>query len=159
MTVGTKLPEMNHKVVEGDGVAERSTTDIFGGRKVALFAVPGAFTPTCHQKHLPGFLEHADALKAKGVDAIYCITVNDPFVAESWAEATGAKGKVNVIADGNAEFTKAVGMDIDLSVAQLSVRSKRYAALVEDGEVKALNIEETPSSAERSSAQELLKSL
>jgi len=159
ISIGDKLPEMSHKVVDGNGVAEKTTAELFGGKTVALFAVPGAFTPTCHQKHLPGFLENRDALSAKGVSDIYCLTVNDPFVTAAWAENAGAGGKISFIADGNGAFTKAVGMDIDLSVAQLGVRSKRYAMLVEDGTVKALNIEETPSSAERSSAQELLKAL
>lgn len=159
LSVGDQLPEMTHKVVTADGVAERTTADLFAGKTVALFAVPGAFTPTCHVSHLPGFLENLQALANKGVDAVVGLSVNDPFVMEAWAKDTGAQGKIELLADGNGAFTKAIGMDIDLSIAALSVRSKRYAAVVKNGEVTVLNIEETPSSAERSSAQELLQSL
>ncbi|MBI1383572.1 MAG: redoxin family protein [Rhizobiales bacterium] len=159
IAVGQRLPEQKLKVVTGDGVVEKTTGELFAGRKVALFAVPGAFTPTCHQKHLPGFLDKREELAGKGVAEVVCLTVNDPFVTEAWAKASGAHGKIAFVADGNGSFTKALGMDIDLSVAALGVRSKRYAMLVDDGVVKVLNIEEMPSSAERSSAAELLKSL
>jgi len=159
ISVGDTLPDANHKVVTADGVADKSTAELFGGQKVALFAVPGAFTPTCHEKHVPGFVQNADALASKGLDAIYCLAVNDPFVVEKWADACGARGKIGFIADGNGAFTKALGMDIDLSLAQLGTRSKRYAMIVDDGKVAVLNIEDNPSSAERSSATELLSAL
>ena len=159
IAVGESLPEHTHKVVTADGVVEKTTAELFAGKTVALFAVPGAFTPTCHQKHLPGFLAQKDALAAKGVTDIVCLSVNDPFVVEAWAEHAGAKGPIQFIADGNGAFTTALGMDIDLSIAALGVRSKRYAMVVENGAVKALNIEETPSTAEVSSAEALLAAL
>jgi len=159
LAVGDRLPELTHKVVTAEGTVERSTADMFAGKTVALFAMPGAFTPTCHVSHLPGFLNNLEALKAKGVDAVVAVSVNDPFVMEAWAKSSGANGKIEMIADGNATFTKAIGMDADLSIAALGTRSRRYAALVKDGAVTVVNIEETPSSAERSSAEELLRAL
>ncbi len=115
---------------------------MFGGKKVVLFAVPGAFTPTCHLKHLPGFIESADEFKSLGIDTVACVAVNDPFVLGAWEEKSGGKGKVLFLSDGNAEFTKKIGMDFDGSGVGLGTRSKRYAALVEDGVVKALNVED-----------------
>ena len=112
------------------------------GKKVVLFAVPGAFTPTCSLKHLPGFISRADDLRAKGVDTIACISVNDPFVMDAWAKSVDAGDKVLMLADGSALFTKAVGAELDLTDKGLGVRSRRYAALVEDGVVKVLNLEE-----------------
>ena len=117
---------------------------MFSGKKVALFAVPGAFTPTCHQKHLPSFLAHIDEFKKKGVDSIVCIAVNDPFVLGAWEDITGAKGKVLFLSDGNAEFTKKIGMDFDGSGFGLGTRSKRYSMLVESGVIKAMNVEDSP---------------
>lgn len=159
IAVGDRLPEVTFKAVTEDGAVDRTTNDVFKGKRVALFAVPGAYTPTCHQKHLPGFLEHLDDFKAKGIDEVACTAVNDVFVLDHWARDTGAKGKITLLADGNGEFVQAIGLDLDLSKVGLGVRSQRYAMIVDDGVVKALNIEETPSSAERSSAQELLKFL
>jgi glutaredoxin-dependent peroxiredoxin len=112
------------------------------GKKVVLFAVPGAFTPTCSLKHLPGFISRADDLRAKGVDTIACISVNDPFVMDAWAKSVDAGDKVLMLADGSALFTRAVGAELDLTDKGLGVRSRRYAALVEDGVVKVLNLEE-----------------
>ena len=112
------------------------------GKKVVLFAVPGAFTPTCSLKHLPGFIARADDLRAKGVDTIACISVNDPFVMDAWAKSVDAGDKVLMLADGSALFTKAIGAELDLTDKGLGVRSRRYAALVEDGVVKVLNLEE-----------------
>jgi glutaredoxin-dependent peroxiredoxin len=112
------------------------------GKKVVLFAVPGAFTPTCSLKHLPGFISRADDLRAKGVDTIACISVNDPFVMDAWAKSVDAGDKVLMLADGSALFTKAVGAELDLTDKGLGIRSRRYAALVEDGVVKVLNLEE-----------------
>ncbi len=159
IAVGDQIPAAEFKLIDGDAPTDTTTSDVFAGKKVVLFAVPGAFTPTCNDQHLPGFLEHLDTFKSKGVDAVICLAVNDPFVMQAWAASTGAAGKLAFIADGNATLTKALGMDVDLSIAALGVRSKRYAMLVEDGTVKALNIEETPSSAERSSAAELMAAL
>lgn len=157
--VGDKLPNATLKTKLPDGPADLSTDEIFAGKKVVLFAVPGAFTPTCSMNHLPGFLEHNDAIRAKGVDTIAVVSVNDVFVMGAWQEANDAAGKILFLSDGNGEFTKAVGLDVDLSVAGLGVRSKRYSMIVEDGVVKALNIEESPGQADKSSAEALLEQL
>ncbi|MEM8627626.1 MAG: peroxiredoxin [Pseudomonadota bacterium] len=159
IAVGDTLPDAELKVVDPNDIAATSVAEVFGGRTVAMFAVPGAFTPTCNDHHLPGFLQHLDDFAAKGVDEVICLAVNDPFVLKAWADATGAAGKIRMVADGNGEFTKALGMDVDLSIAALGTRSKRYAMIVKDRQVTALNVEETPSSAERSSADELMKAL
>jgi peroxiredoxin len=141
------------------GPAAKTTDEIFKGKKVVLFAVPGAFTPTCSNNHLPGFLKNADAMKAKGIDAIAVTGVNDVFVMEAWKKSTGATGKIEFLADGNGEFAKALDMTMDGSGGGLGTRSKRYAMLVEDGVVKTLNVEEAPGKAEMSSAENLLKSI
>ncbi|MEJ2516498.1 MAG: peroxiredoxin [Methyloceanibacter sp.] len=156
---GDTLPEATFRALGPDGIETLSTKDVFGGKTVVLFAVPGAFTPTCHLKHLPGFIEGADAIKAKGVDDVICVAVNDPFVLAAWGEATGAAGKVKILSDGNAEFTKAIGMDFDGSGIGLGTRSKRYAMVVEDGTVKVLNTEENPGVAEVSDAESILAAL
>ncbi|MDQ0391546.1 peroxiredoxin [Labrys monachus] len=139
---GDKLPDVTFRVVTPDAPAAKTTAEIFGGRKVVLFAVPGAFTPTCHRNHLPGFLEHYDEFRAKGVDAVAVTSVNDVFVMQAWAQATGALGKIEFLADGAGEFAKATGMELDRVAAGLGVRSQRYAMLVEDGVVKALNLDD-----------------
>ena len=157
--VGDCLPEATFRVLSAEGPKPIVTSEIFSDRKVALFAVPGAFTPTCHLKHLPSFLGHIDDFKKKGVDTIVCVAVNDPFVLGAWEDATGAKGKVLFLSDGNAEFTKKIGMDFDGSGIGLGTRSKRYAALVEDGVVKALNVEDSPGVAVESTAAKLLEQL
>jgi len=156
---GDTLPEATFRALGPDGIETLSTKDVFGGKTVVLFAVPGAFTPTCHLKHLPGFIEGADAIKAKGVDDVICVAVNDPFVLAAWGEATGAAGKVKILSDGNAEFTKAIGMDSDGSGIGLGTRSKRYAMVVEDGTVKVLNTEENPGVVEVSDAESILAAL
>ncbi|NWG72941.1 MAG: peroxiredoxin [Parvularculaceae bacterium] len=159
IAVGSRVPDTTFKVMTKDGPADMKSTDLFGGKTVALFAVPGAFTPTCHAKHVPSFLANLDALKAKGVDTVACTAVNDVFVMNEWSKATGAQDKILFLADGGAAFAKAVGLDVDLTAGGLGVRSRRYAMLVKDGVVKALNIEEAPGKLEKSSAEELLKSL
>jgi peroxiredoxin len=156
ISVGDRLPKATFLVLGTDGVESLTTDEVFAGKKVVLFAVPGAFTPTCHLKHLPGFLENADAFKKKGVHTVACVAVNDPFVMDSWANATGGKGKVLFLSDGNGEFTKAIGLDFDGSGRGLGTRSKRYAMLVEDGVVTVLNLEETPGVADVSTAENLL---
>jgi peroxiredoxin len=156
---GDKLPEATFRALGPDGIQTLSTKDVFGGKKVVLFAVPGAFTPTCHLKHLPGFIEGADAIKAKGVDDVICVAVNDPFVLAAWGEATGAADKVKILSDGNAEFTKTIGMDFDGSGIGLGTRSKRYAMVVEDGTVKVKKTEENPGVAEVSDAESILAAL
>ena len=139
---GDRLPQAEFNTMAADGQHKLSTDVIFKGRKVVLFAVPGAFTPTCSMNHMPGFVDAADAIKAKGVDTIACTSVNDVHVMNAWAKASGADGKILMLADGNAAFAKAVGLDKDLAVAGMGVRSSRYSMIVDDGVVKALNVEE-----------------
>ena len=157
--VGDRLPAVNLKQLTADGIKDVPITELTKGKKVVLFAVPGAFTPTCSEKHLPGFVEQAEAIKAKGVDAILCVAVNDPFVLSAWEKARNVGGKVNILSDGNAEFTRAIGLDLDASGFGLGTRSKRYAMVVEDGVVKALKIEDAPTQAEKSSAAAILAAL
>jgi len=159
IAIGDRLPEANFRVMGPDGIKALTTGEVFAGKKVVLFAVPGAFTPTCHLKHLPGFIQSADEFKTLGVDTVVCVAVNDPFVLGAWEEASGGKGKVVFLSDGNAEFTKKIGMDFDGSGIGLGTRSKRYAALVEDGVVKALNVEDSPGVAVESTAAKLLERL
>jgi glutaredoxin/glutathione-dependent peroxiredoxin len=156
---GDNLPEVAFRVMTPDGPAVRSTADIFKGRKVVLFAVPGAFTPTCHKNHLPGFLAHRDEILAKGIDAIAVTAVNDPFVMDSWARSSGAIGQIEFLADGNGDFAKAIDMQRDLTASGLGIRSQRYAMVVDDGVVRLVNLEDKPSSAEISGAANLLKAL
>ena len=137
----------------------KTTDDVFKGKKVVLFAVPGAFTPTCNNNHLPGFLKNADAFKGKGIDTVAVTGVNDVFVFDAWKKSTGAGGKIEFLADGNGEFAKALDMTMDGSGGGLGIRSKRYAMLVEDGVVKKLNVEAVPGKAETSSADNLLKQM
>ena len=157
--VGDKLPEAKFRVMTAEGPQVKTTDDIFKGKKVALFAVPGAYTGTCHKNHMPGFVAKADEIKAKGVDAIVVTAVNDVFVLDAWTKQSGCDGKIDFIADGNGEFAKAIGLTVDASGNGLGIRSKRYAMVVEDGVVKGLNVEETPGKAEASGAENLLKSL
>ncbi|HEY2138026.1 MAG TPA: peroxiredoxin [Xanthobacteraceae bacterium] len=157
--VGDRLPEAKFRVMTAEGPGWKTTDEVFKGKKVVLFAVPGAFTPTCHKNHLPGFLQNADAIKQKGVDTIAVTAVNDGFVMNEWKKATGAEGKIEFLADGNGDFAKAIDMTLDGSGNGLGLRSKRYSMLVEDGVVKKLNIEEAPGKAETSSADALLKQL
>jgi glutaredoxin/glutathione-dependent peroxiredoxin len=154
---GDKLPDAKFMTMGPEGPAAKSTADIFAGKKVALFAVPGAFTPTCHQQHLPGFIARIDELKKKGVDTIACTAVNDVFVMEEWSKATGSAGKIVMLTDDSAAFAKAIGLDIDLTGAGigLGVRSKRYAMMVENGVVKVLNVDEAPPVHDKSSAETL----
>ena len=138
---GEGLPEAHFMIMTADGPQKIGTAEVFAGRKVVLFAVPGAFTPTCHMNHLPGYLEHFEAIKAKGVDTIACVSVNDAFVMKHWAEATGAADKIQFLADGSAEFARAIGLELDLNAAGMGLRSQRYSMIVEDGVVKTLNVE------------------
>ena len=156
--VGDHLPQATFRVMGADGPAARTTDDVFKGRKVVLVAVPGAFTPTCHRNHLPGYVAKAAEIRAKGVDAIAVTSVNDVFVLDAWSKASNGEG-VEFLADGNGDFAKAIGLDMDGTGFGLGVRSKRYAMLVEDGVVKALNVEDVPSKADVSSAETLLKAL
>lgn len=157
ITVGDKLPEATFTIMDG-GPKQVSASDVFAGKRVALFAVPGAFTPTCSEQHLPGFLAHADALKAKGVATIACTAVNDAFVLAAWAKARGADGTITMLADGNGDFAKAVGLDVDLSAFGLGTRSQRYALVAEDGVVKYLAVEDSPPQHEKATAEKVLAS-
>jgi len=157
--VGDRIPEAKFRVMGEGGPAWKTTDEVFKGKKVVLFAVPGAFTPTCHINHLPGFLKNADAIKAKGVDTIAVTGVNDVFVMDAWKKATGAEGKIEFLADGNGDFAKAIDLALDASGAGLGLRSRRYAMLVEDGVVKKLSVESEPGKAEVSSAENLLKQM
>ncbi len=159
IAVGDKLPEATFKVRTPDGLKDVGTQELTAGKKVVLFAVPGAFTPTCHAKHVPSYLEHHDALKAKGVDTVACVAVNDAFVLDAWAKAVHATDKIVLLSDGNATFTKAVGLDFDGSGFGLGTRSKRYSMLVDNGVVKALNVEESPGVMEVSGADGILAAL
>jgi len=154
--VGDKLPAATFIAGTAEGPRPMTTDEVFAGKKVVLFAVPGAFTPTCHLKHLPGFLDNADAFKKKGVHTVACVAVNDPFVMDAWAKATGGKGKVLFLSDGNGEFTKAIGLGFDGSGIGLGTRSMRYAMLVDDGVVMVLNVEDSPGVADVSTAEKLL---
>lgn len=156
---GERLPEAVFKIMGDEGPAEISSEELFSGRKVVLFAVPGAFTPTCHRNHLPGFLDHLDTILAKGVDEVAVVSVNDVFVMNAWAEDTGGKGRIRFLADGGALFTQAVGLHIDLTQAGLGIRSKRYSMIVDDGVVSELNIEEAPGQATVSGAAAILEQL
>ena len=154
--VGDKLPNATFRVMTAEGPKPKTTDDIFKGKKVALFAVPGAFTPTCNNLHIPSFLNNAAAIKAKGVQTIAVTGVNDVFVMEAWKKSTGAGDKIDFLADGNGEFAKAIDMAFDGSGNGLGTRSKRYSMLVEDGVVKKLNIEDAPGKCDISGGQALL---
>lgn len=141
---GDRLPDVTFRTMTETGPKPVTTAEIFAGKTMVLFGVPGAFTPTCHKTHLPGFLKEAEAFKAKGVAGIAVVSVNDPFVMGMWAKDTGGEGVLTFLADGNAEFAKAAGLDIDLAVAGLGVRCRRFSMMVEDGVVKSINIESVP---------------
>jgi peroxiredoxin len=154
--VGERLPNVTLRQVTPDGPKPIETKDYFAGRKVVLFGLPGAFTPTCHKNHLPGFVASEAAFKAKGVEAIAMTSVNDPFVQSAWADASGAKGHVDFLSDGNGDFAKAIGLDFDASAGGLGLRSKRYSMLVKDGVVEELNVEPAPGKVDLSSAEHIL---
>ena len=142
LQVGDKVPSVPLYEMGDDGPAAVNTDEFFAGRKVVLFALPGAFTPTCSAQHVPGFVNNADEIKAKGVDAIACLATNDAFVMGAWGKDQGAGDKVQMLADGSGDFTRAAGFEFDLSERGLGVRSKRYAMVVEDGKITTLNMED-----------------
>ena len=156
--VGDRIPSASFTVMTAEGPKPKTTDDIFKGKRVVLFAVPGAFTPTCHKNHMPGFVKNADAIKAKGIDTIAVTGVNDVFVMDAWKKASSAD-KIEFLADGSANFAKAIGLSMDLGERGLGTRSQRYSMLVEDGVVKKLNIEEAPGKVEVSGGDALLKAL
>ena len=157
--IGDKIPAATFKVMTADGKGEMTTDGLFNGRKVVLFAVPGAFTGTCTNAHMPSFLAHFDAIKAKGVDMIACTSVNDVDVMNAWGKSTGAEGKIVMLADGNAAFAKAVGLEKDLTVAGMGLRSSRYSMIVENGVLKQLNTESNPGAMTVSGAETILEQL
>ena len=153
--VGDRIPDVTLKTTDMKDV---TTAELFGGRKIVLFALPGAFTPTCSAKHLPGFVQKADEIKSKGVDDVVCVSVNDAFVMDAWSKDQGAAGKVTLIADGSADLARALGLDFDASNFGMGVRSQRYAAIVDDGVVTGLFVEK-PMAFEVSSAEAVLAQL
>ena len=156
--VGDTIPSMKLMTATPDGPKEVSTDDIFKGKKVVLFAVPGAFTPTCSVKHLPGFVQNADAFKAKGVDTVACVSVNDAFVMGAWGKDQGTGEKVTMLADGSAAFAKALGLEMDITARGMGIRSQRYAMVVENGKVTHLGVE-APGGFEASKAETILATL
>ena len=156
--VGDKIPSMKLTQATAEGPKETSTDDIFGGKKVVLFAVPGAFTPTCSAKHLPGFVQNADAFKAKGVDTVACIAVNDAFVMGAWGKEQGTEGKIDMLADGAAAFARAIGLELDLNGRGMGWRSQRYALVAENGVVTHLGVE-APGGFEVSKAEAILEAV
>lgn len=157
--VGDRLPSATLRQVTAEGPKEISTDDFFRGKKVALFAVPGAFTPACSQRHLPGFVDRSAEIKGKGVDEVACVAVNDAAVLTAWGKQQKSEGKVTMLADGSGELARALGLELDLSKAGLGVRSKRYSMLVDNGVVTSLNVEAQPGQVEASSAEAMLKAL
>ena len=156
--VGDKVPAVNFRVLTAEGPKELTSDELFKGKKVAFFAVPGAFTPTCSQRHLPGYVDKAAALKAKGVDTIACVSVNDAFVMGAWGKDQKTEGKVTMLADGSGDFTRAVELELDATKNGLGKRSQRYSMLVDNGVVKALHVE-APGKFEVSDADTMLKDL
>ena len=157
--VGDRLPSTTFRIKTAEGIKPKTTDDIFKGKKVALFGVPGAFTPTCSNLHMPSFVNNVANFKAKGVDSIAVVSVNDAFVMDAWKTASKADGKVDFLADGNAEFAKGIDLALDASGNGLGTRVKRFSMLVDDGVVKALNIEEAPGKCELTSGDALLKQI
>lgn len=156
--VGDKMPTTGVKTMGENGPEAVDLVAMFSGRKVVIFSLPGAFTPTCSAKHLPGFVGHIDALKAKGVDEVACLAVNDAFVMGAWGESQGADGKVTMLADGSGDLTKALGIELDLVAAGLGVRGQRCALIVDDGTVTHFALEEA-GAFEVSSAEAILEAL
>ena len=157
--VGDRVPNATFRVITPEGPKPLTTDDVFKGKKVVLFAVPGAFTPTCTKNHLPGYITNSAAIKAKGVDRIAVTGVNDQFVIDAWKKSSGGDGKVEFLADGNGDFAKALGLEMDGSPMGLGLRTKRYSMLIEDGVVKSLNAGDAPGKAEVAGADTILKQL
>jgi glutaredoxin/glutathione-dependent peroxiredoxin len=159
INVGDRIPSVTLKQLTSEGVKEFTTDEIFRGKRVVLIAVPGAFTPACSQRHLPGYVDKAADIKAKGIDEIACVAVNDAFVMGAWGRDQKAEGKVRMLADGSGDFTRALGLELDLSKGGLGMRSKRYSMLVDDGVVKSLNVEQQPGQVDLSGVEAMLKTL
>ena len=158
IAVGDRIPDVQLKMIDAQGTEVVSTADVLGKGKVILFGVPAAFSPTCSDVHLPGYVTRSDELLARGVDRIFCVSVNDPYVMAAWARSQGGEGKVALLADGNGELARAMGLEIDLSRGGLGTRNRRYAAVIEDGVVSHLALEEA-TGLDVSSADALLSAL
>ena len=156
--VGERMPQGTLKMMTKDGPKDVSTEDLFKGKKVVLFSVPGAFTPTCDAKHLPGFVQLADQIRSKGVDSIACMAVNDVFVMNAWGKASGSGDKVMMLADGNGDYAKALGLELDARKFGMGTRGQRFALLIDNGVLKSLNVEE-PGQFKVSSAEHILGQL
>ena len=156
---GDILPDATFHVLTADGPAPRKSDEIFANRKVVLIGVPGAFTPTCSMNHLPGFIDNAEAMKAKGIDEVLVTGVNDVFVMGAWAKHTGGEGKVTYLADGSADFAKAMGLTLDLGERGLGTRSQRYAMVIDDGVVKKLAVEPNPADADKTKVEHIVSAL
>ena len=157
--VGESMPNATFRIMTADGPKPKTTDEVFKGKKVALFGVPGAFTPTCSNLHMPSFLNNLAAFKAKGVDTVAVTAVNDVFVMKEWAKQTGADGKIDFLADGNGEFAKGIDLAFDGAAAGLGTRVKRFSMLVDNGVVKSVHVEDAPGKCEVTSGQALLKDL
>ena len=156
--VGDKVPAVDLQHMADSGVETINSENLFGGKKVALFALPGAYTPTCSASHLPGYVVASDELFAKGIDLIVCLSVNDAFVMDAWGKQHNADDRVMMIADGSAHFTRAIGLELDLDAAGMGIRSQRYAMVINDNVVEVLNVE-APKQFEVSDAQTILASI
>jgi peroxiredoxin len=159
ISIGERVPDTVMTFMTDEGPQPMLATEIFGGRNVVLFALPGAFTPTCHNLHVPGYMDHVEAFKDKGIDTIACTSVNDVFVMDAWARQLGAHKKIMFLADGNADFAKGMGLDVDSSAFGMGTRSKRYAAVIDDGVVQVLRVEAKNSEAVESGAEAILAEL
>jgi glutaredoxin/glutathione-dependent peroxiredoxin len=157
--VGDKLPSATLRYLTPEGPKEITTDEFFRGKKVALFAVPGAFTPACSQRHLPGYVEKAAEIKAKGIDEVACVAVNDVSVLNAWAKSQNVGDKITMLSDGSGEFARALGLELDMRSGGLGMRSQRYSMVVDDGVVKSLNVEPRPGSVESSGAEAMLRAL
>lgn len=159
IAIGDPFPESTFKIMGDDGPRDVTGAELFSNKRVILFALPGAFTPTCHLNHLPGYLENRELLASKGIDDIYVLSVNDVWVMDAWATASKAKGKIGFLSDGSSAVTNAIGMEIDLDPAGMGKRSKRYSMILDDGVVQVLNIEEKPGQAITSGAATIISQL
>lgn len=157
IAVGDRLPDANFQTMAESGSLTKSTQEVFGQKKIVLFAVPGAYTPTCHLKHLPGYIQNYDTFKDRGIDEVACISVNDVFVLDNWSMDTGAKGRILFLADGSCLFTRAIGLENDSTERGMGFRSKRYSMLIDDRIVKCLNIDEVRGDISQSSAERMLE--
>jgi peroxiredoxin len=157
--VGDKVPSGAFGIMKSEGPGSISTDDLFKGKRVVLFSVPGAFTPTCSKTHLPGFVQNASALKAKGIDTVACMAVNDVFVMDAWGKSSGAEGKVMMLADGNATYTKALGLDLDAAGFGMGTRGQRFALVVKDGVVEKVMVEPSAGQCTISGGESVLSNL